>query len=216
MKLKAILLTAFGLAAFAASLFVFPVSTGWAQDVDPSAVRDAIAQYETPALAQAAGWDLVEGLDHCFDNPGVGAMGVHYIDASRLDTTVDELAPEAIIYETSSGSPELVAVEYIVPAADWDAEGHNDVPEALGQSFHLNEELGVYVLHAWLFQENPAGMFEDWNPLVSCPAVMSPPSTGDAGLAAPSSTRSSTAPLLVLCLLAGLAIVGRRGWFRSQ
>jgi hypothetical protein len=207
MKFKAILCKSLGLAAIAAGLAILPASTGWAQEADPSEVRDAIAQYETPALAQAAGWDLVEGLDNCFDNPGTGAMGVHYIDADRLDTTVDELAPEAIIYETSSGSPELVAVEYIVPAADWDAEGHDGLPEALGQTFHLNEALGVYVLHAWLFKENPAGMFEDWNPDVSCPAVTTPPSTGDAGLAAPST--SSGVPWLVLGIVTGLAIVGR-------
>jgi hypothetical protein len=23
-------------------------------------------------------------------------------------------------------------------------------------------------LHAWIWQNNPAGMFEDWNPTVSC------------------------------------------------
>ena len=215
MKLRATLLVALGLAVIAAGVAAFPISTGWAQEAEPAAVKDAIAQYETPALAQAAGWDLVEGLDHCFDNPGVGAMGVHYIDAARLDTTVDELAPEAIIYQTTGASPELVAVEYIVPAADWDAEGHDQLPTALGQSFHLNEALGVYVLHAWLFKENPAGMFEDWNPTVSCPAVMTPPSTGDAGLADTSSA-SWNAPLLVLCVFAGLAIGGRLVVVRSR
>lgn len=139
-----------------------------AEDVT-SAVREAIAGYETPEDAEAGGWRLVDGLDHCFENPGVGAMGVHYIDAERLDTTVDELAPEAIIYATNAnGEEELVAVEYIVPAEAWDGEGHESLPEALGQTFHLNEELGVYVLHAWLFKENPMGIFQDWNPDVTC------------------------------------------------
>ena len=27
---------------------------------------------------------------------------------------------------------------------------------------------GVYELHAWLWQHNPAGMFEDFNPRVTC------------------------------------------------
>lgn len=133
-------------------------------------VREAIAQYQTTEQAQAAGWDLQEDLDQCFDKPGVGAMGFHYIDADRLDTVVDPLDPEAIIYAPdANGDMELVAVEYIVPAEDWDAEGNDALPEAHGQSFHLNEELGVYVLHAWLFRENSTGMFEDWNPDVSCP-----------------------------------------------
>jgi hypothetical protein len=29
----------------------------------------------------------------------------------------------------------------------------------------------VYVLHAWIFEHNPAGMFEDWNPRVVCPTT---------------------------------------------
>jgi hypothetical protein len=56
----------------------------------------------------------------------------------------------------------------MVPAAMWDAE-NTDPPQVLGQSFHLDESLGMYVLHAWVWKNNPAGMFEDWNPDVSCP-----------------------------------------------
>jgi hypothetical protein len=41
--------------------------------------------------------------------------------------------------------------------------------ELHGRSFHLNEALAVYVLHAWIWKINPAGMFEDWNPNVTCP-----------------------------------------------
>jgi hypothetical protein len=33
----------------------------------------------------------------------------------------------------------------------------------------LNPVLGWYILHAWIWQHNPAGMFEDWNPTVTCP-----------------------------------------------
>jgi hypothetical protein len=60
-------------------------------------------------------------------------------------------------------------VEYIVPAEAWDGAGNSEPPALHGRSFHLNEELGVYVLHAWIWKNNPAGMFEDWNPQVSCP-----------------------------------------------
>lgn len=34
---------------------------------------------------------------------------------------------------------------------------------------------GVYVLHAWIFEHNPAGMFEDWNPRVAYPTGARPP-----------------------------------------
>ena len=36
---------------------------------------------------------------------------------------------------------------------------------------HLNENLGVYVLHAWVWKYNPNGVFADFNPRVGdCPA----------------------------------------------
>jgi hypothetical protein len=60
-------------------------------------------------------------------------------------------------------------VEYIVPAAAWDQAGNRTPPMLFGQTFHLNEQLGVYALHAWIWKHNPAGVFADWNPRVSCP-----------------------------------------------
>ncbi len=135
-------------------------------------IRAATAQFNRPSAAQTAGWDLVDGLDHCFENPGVGAMGFHYINVNLLDTIVDHTQPEAMVYAPGpEGKLNLAAVEYIVPAASWDEAGNNAPPylPELDKSFHLNEALGVYVLHAWIFRSNPAGMFEDWNPNVSCP-----------------------------------------------
>jgi hypothetical protein len=137
---------------------------------DLAQVRAASAQYHRTQAAQEAGYGLVTGLDHCFENPGVGAMGFHYINSGLLDLAVNELEPEAMVYiPAPNGDLQLGAVEYIVPAAAWDAAGNSAPPEALGRSYHLNPALGVYVLHAWIWKNNPAGMFEDWNPTVSCP-----------------------------------------------
>lgn len=130
-------------------------------------VRAATAQFHRPEAARAAGYDLLPGLDHCFNNPGVGAMGYHYINPGLLDTTVEATRPEAMVYAPgANGQLHLAAVEYIVPAALWEAE---ELPSLFGHSFHLNEALGVYVLHAWIWKHNPTGIFEDWNPEVSCP-----------------------------------------------
>jgi hypothetical protein len=97
-------------------------------------------------------------------------MGYHYINTGILDLTVDELQPEAMVYIPSPNDGlQLGAVEYIVPAEAWDAAGNTEPPTALGHNFHLNSTLGVYVLHAWIWKNNPSGMFEDWNPNVSCP-----------------------------------------------
>lgn len=134
---------------------------------DLSEVRAATAKFHRVAVAQDAGWDLVDGLDHCFDNPGVGAMGYHYINVGLLDGVTDPLTPEALVYAPGPrGQLNLVAVEWIVPDAAWEGDG---APTVLGHDMHLNTTLGVWVLHAWIFGHNPNGMFEDWNPRVSCP-----------------------------------------------
>lgn len=134
-------------------------------------VRQSVATFADISAAQSAGWGLVDGLDHCFNNPDVGAMGVHYINVDLLDTELDPLSPEAMVYQHGSdGELSFGAVEWIVPADAWDAENPNSLPSVLGRDLHLNEALGVYVMHAWIFLENPSGVFEDWNSEVSCPS----------------------------------------------
>ena len=131
-------------------------------------VRAATAQFHSTDAAKAAGYISVPGLDFCFDNPG-GGMGFHLIKTSSLDLTVNALEPEAMVYAPGpNGQLQLDAVEYIVPAAAWDAVGNTQPPSVLGQRFHLDAALGVYILHAWIWRENPLGMFQDWNPKVSC------------------------------------------------
>lgn len=139
---------------------------------DLAQVRRATAKFHRIDAAIAEGYVQIEGLDYCFENPGVGDMGFHYINPDLLDTTVNILEPEAMVYAPGPKGEEglqLGAVEYIVPASAWDQTGNTDLPELFGRSFHLNEKLGVYVLHAWIFKNNPAGIFEDWNPQVACP-----------------------------------------------
>ena len=139
---------------------------------DITKVREATAQLQRTPEARAAGYDLVIGFDDCFQNYGVGGMGYRYINTGLLDTTVDLLHPEAIVYAPDlNGSIRLGAVGYMVPAAMWDSE-NTDPPQILGQAFHLQESLGMYVLHAWIWMNNPAGIFEDWNPDVSCPTPL--------------------------------------------
>ncbi len=97
-------------------------------------------------------------------------MGYHYINVDLLDAKTDVLQPEALVYAPGpNGQRQFAAVEYIVPVDAWAETGNPDLPSAFGRSFHLNEPLDVYVLHLWLFRNNPSGMWEDWNPNVSCP-----------------------------------------------
>jgi hypothetical protein len=135
---------------------------------DLAKIRRATAQFHRTEAAKDAGYDLREGLDYCFDKPGVGGMGFHYIDAAALDTKVDLLHPEAMVYIPSPNGLQLGAVEYIVPQDKWDATGSTEPPMLMGMHLHLNPDLHVYVMHAWVWKNNPSGVFEDWNPNVSC------------------------------------------------
>lgn len=150
------------------TMVVATVAAGGKSKLAP--IRAATASFHNTEAAQAAGWDLVPGLDHCFENPGVGAMGYHYIDVASLDLALEATHPEALVYAPNhQGDLKLAAVEYIVPAEPWDAENAGTLPSVLGHELHLNEALGVYVLHAWIWRHNPSGIFADWNPRVSCP-----------------------------------------------
>jgi hypothetical protein len=159
-----------GLIAFLAAATVFIVHAVSKDDI--ARVRDATARFHRTPSARAGGYELILGLDYCFQNYGVGGMGYHFININLLDPTVDLLHPEALVYAPdANGSIQLGAVEYMVPVVAWDAE-HIEPPQVLGQSFHLNERLGMYVLHAWIWKNNPSGIFEDWNPDVYCPVPL--------------------------------------------
>lgn len=143
-------------------------------------VKAAVAKYHTTDAALNAEYGLVPGLDQCFEQPGTGAMGIHYINTNLLDENLNASQPEALVYQQlPNGKLHLGAVEYIVPQAPWDADhpldaqGNRELPQISGLTseplpLHLNAGLGVYVLHAWIFTANPAGTFKDWNPNVSC------------------------------------------------
>lgn len=91
-----------------------------------------------------------------------------YINTFILDTKVELLRPEAMVYIPHPNGLQLGTVEYLVLADLWDAE-HSERPMLFGRHFHLKEKLGVFVLHAWIWKNNPSCIFDDWNPQVSCP-----------------------------------------------
>jgi hypothetical protein len=111
----------------------------------------------------------------CIANPGVGAMGVHYVNGELVGSgEVNALTPQALVYEPEpNGHLALVAVEYVTFQAQWDAT-HNARPTLFGQRFMLTPEgnrFGLpafYSLHAWIWKDNPNGMFAMWNPNVHC------------------------------------------------
>lgn len=127
-------------------------------------LRRATAPYHRIAVADDAGWNVP--LTGCMELPGTGGMGYHFGNGGLIDAVPEEFAPELLVYEPKkNGELKLVAVEYIVPFDLWTNE---EPPSLHGIEYHRNEAFGLWVLHAWVWKNNPAGMFEDWNPTVSC------------------------------------------------
>ena len=83
------------------------------------ALKKATAPFHSIDVAMVAGWsDEVTG---CRESPA-GGMGYHYVNLDiLLDTELDPLRPEALLYEpvTNKGSLRLVAVEWVIPAPLW-------------------------------------------------------------------------------------------------
>ena len=140
-------------------------------------VRRATARFHSIRAAEKAGYQLgyVEPflLDGCIAHPTDGAMGYHWFDHDAIaDPRVDAHRPEALVYApTSDGRLRLAAVEGVVPKSVREAAGNTDPPTLFDQELHiLNQALGWYILHAWVWKANPSGVFADWNPQVTCPS----------------------------------------------
>jgi hypothetical protein len=124
-------------------------------------LRAATARYHDLDKANAAGFNME--VTGCLDDPS-GGMGFHWADLTRFDATVEETNPEILVFAPKpGGGTRLVAVEYAVPLT-----ASPTPPTAFGREFHVNTTFGLWVLHAWVWEPNPAGMFADWNPRVSC------------------------------------------------
>jgi hypothetical protein len=142
-----------------------------------AALRSATARFHDIEVARKADYTILFDPDGegpgsaCLTHPTDGAMGEHYVNLDLLfdGGAVDVTRPEALIYEPmSNGKYRLVAVEYVVPFSDRPSDG--PAPELLGQKFMPNHNPGfqLWALHAWVWENNPSGMFEPWNPKVSC------------------------------------------------
>jgi hypothetical protein len=124
----------------------------------------------------------------------LGGMGIHFFRPDllgikgppnpRVDgdgTHTDFRKPAILIYEPrQDGSLELVAVENLVFKKAWHAAGNKGRPSFHGVEYdymfddpktaideaHMFEP--HYDRHVWLYRENKAGMFAQFNPTVTC------------------------------------------------
>ena len=152
-----------------------------ASNNDAAAARQGTSNYHNSSvITNDANWFQLYDLQGitCIDDPA-GGMGIHFVNGARLnDPREIASAPEAVIYEPQkNGQLKLVAVEYVVTKDAWEHAGNTGAPRLFGQDFELvlaGNRYGLpdfYELHAWIWQNNPRGMNEDWNPKVSCDAA---------------------------------------------
>jgi hypothetical protein len=166
-------------AAIAMAITALPAIAGNGGD-DLAKVRAATAKFHRVEAAIAAGYELgwVNGsgnriITGCIAHPTEGAMGYHYFHPDLMaDHGVDPLEPEALVYAPGpNGQLKLAAVEWIVLGPDSNPPGVTEAPSVLGMEMHIlvpPPGPAFYLLHAWVWKNNPSGMFQDWNPNVSC------------------------------------------------
>jgi hypothetical protein len=147
---------------------------------ETGAATAATARFHDMDKAQDAGYTVhvaeLSGAT-CIANGAEGAMGDHFANPGLLldGGVVDATKPEALVYERRpNGVFKLVALEYIVFQADWEAAGNTSPPALFGRTFDsipAPNRFGIpsfYALHAWIWKPNPSGLLYAWNPRVSC------------------------------------------------
>jgi hypothetical protein len=134
---------------------------------DLAAVRQATARYHDVNRAFADGY---VPFPPCVAVPGLGTMGIHFVNFGLVfDLTTSAKSPEMLLYVPTSDGDRLVGAEYFV------IDVGQPAPELFGQRLdgpmiHPDEPTipSHYELHAWIWQGNPAGMFAEFNPGLTC------------------------------------------------
>ncbi len=89
-------------------------------------------------------------------------MGKHFLKESLMDDKFEVDKPELLVYTpTENGGFLLTAVEYAVPV-----DLSPNAPEGFTGSedkWVINTDFNLWVLHAWIWYENPDGVFNMTN-----------------------------------------------------
>jgi hypothetical protein len=162
-------------------------------------VRSATERFRDVNVALAEGYirdpgNMCETAEMMGQPAALGAMGIHYFRPDLLGITAppsprvngvgthtDFRKPAILIYEPEAdGSLQLVAVENLVFAEAWRADGHSvpptfhgvpydtmrDDPNTTIDEAHMFEP--HFDRHVWLYRDNPNGVFTPLNPAVTC------------------------------------------------
>ena len=158
-----------------------------------AALKQFTVKFHDINVATDAGYGLLKAppataQDGCISDPSAGGMGYHYTRGDNLaDNTIDLLNPEFLVYAPKNGPRQdgvartrLAAVEYFLPFTPaWpgptdptfthtpslhDFASTSDLPDL---PFTATARFGGWMFHIWLWENNPAGMFENFNTSVA-------------------------------------------------
>lgn len=154
-----------------------------------SALRSLTASLHDTLAATSAGYGRLvapplTAPDGCISDVNMGGMGYHYTRGNNLgDDAIDLLDPEFIVYAPKNGPRvdgeariQLAALEYFLPfTPKWPAPSDpafkkapslhdfpttSDLPDV---AFTSTTRFGGWMLHIWLWEDNPDGMFANFN-----------------------------------------------------
>jgi hypothetical protein len=132
---------------------------------DLARLRSVTAAFHDFATASRAGWSTQ--ITKCMTDPVLGGMGFHYGNTALINGTATVENPQLLLYEPDkNGKVSLVAVEYIIPYSFHPRDA--EPPVLFNQKFQQVDSFQLWGLHAWVWKENPSGMFAPWNPNVNC------------------------------------------------
>jgi len=131
-----------------------------------ASLRRVTAAFHDFSVASRAGWKTQ--ITPCMTDPtGLGGMGFHYGNTDLINGTATVEKPQLLLYEPEkNGRLRLVAVEYIIPYSFHSRDAA--APVLFGQPFQQVDAFQLWGLHAWVWKENPSGIFAPWNPNVGC------------------------------------------------
>jgi hypothetical protein len=183
MKIGRFLATvALGLAAAGGSLSFMSSAGAQVPSLPPELekLRASLDKYKDPYMAVRDGYLSTVGCVHYPHVGGAGhvpyragGMGIHFVNTALIGPVPDPMRPSILVYEPDGDKLRLVAVEWLIPLAT----GIKERPTVHGQPFDgpmegheplLPKDLHHYDLHAWLWKENPYGVFAPTNPDVKC------------------------------------------------
>ncbi|HEX9252843.1 MAG TPA: hypothetical protein VF870_11415 [Ignavibacteriaceae bacterium] len=128
--------------------------------------KDVMQELQEAKIATARYNNLENAIADGYEDINVVMpnMGHHYMKANYVDGIFEIDKPEILVYSPHpvTGNMRLVAVEYAIPNTEPEPAGFTGSYDVWAN----NAGFGLWLLHAWVWEYNPDGVFNPTNPLV--------------------------------------------------